>query len=177
MKTSTQAENSHPKGKGKWLSSVYSFHIHFRIKDRYKFSIPIIYIQTHTHKCYFIYWWLYSHTSNKQPNAVIKIRTDSHTKGYIFCFSSLYSTSTNWITFLCRSLLSSWISLWMKITQETTRLDNMLKRQAVWGINKFKPWSQVNKKYEHLDLGHPRTSKLFPIIGDIGQNNTLWSTF
>lgn len=31
--------------------------------------------------------------------------------GYIFCFSSLYSTSTNWMTFLCRSLLSSWISL------------------------------------------------------------------
>lgn len=32
-------------------------------------------------------------------------------KGYIFCFSSLYSTSTSWMTFLCRNLLSSWISL------------------------------------------------------------------
>lgn len=32
-------------------------------------------------------------------------------QGYIFCFSSSYSTSTSWMTFLCRSLLSSWISL------------------------------------------------------------------
>lgn len=32
-------------------------------------------------------------------------------EGYIFCFSSLYSTSTSWMTFLCRSRRSSWISL------------------------------------------------------------------
>lgn len=32
-------------------------------------------------------------------------------QGYIFCFSSLYSTSTSWMTFLCRNLLRSWISL------------------------------------------------------------------
>lgn len=49
--------------------------------------------------------------SSKDPVWSKKKKFSLHIKGYIFCFSSLYNTSTNWITFLCCSLLSSWISL------------------------------------------------------------------
>lgn len=97
--------------------------------------------------------------------------------GYIFCFSSLYSTSTSWMTFLCRSLLSSWISLkrgWVVSQVPAAQLHPPCGGHRTEGAGSARAWQGFNT------ATRPGTSNTWtegawrPQQGCTGQHEGVW---